>query len=69
MTDADTRFLAYTETMTEIEEAKVKSKAEADKFLQKVEPVRAIAEPITHVYLAHPSHGTDLSPFPPDNSS
>ena len=33
-------FSAYTETMIEIESAKVKSKAEADKYLQKVEPVR-----------------------------
>ncbi len=32
-------FQAYTHGMLDIEEAKVKTKAEADKILQKVEPV------------------------------
>lgn len=33
------RFSAYTDGMLELEQAKVKTKAEADKILQKVEPV------------------------------
>jgi len=37
---ADDRFASYAESMLEVEHAQVKSKAEADKILQKVEPVR-----------------------------
>ena len=33
------RFAAYTKSMLEIEKAKVKTKAEADEILKKVEPV------------------------------
>lgn len=33
------RFASYAESMLEVENAKVKTKAEADKILQKVEPV------------------------------
>jgi hypothetical protein len=43
---ANCRFASYAETMLDVEKANVKTKAEADKILQKVEPVRPF----------HPSH-------------
>jgi hypothetical protein len=43
---ADCRFASYAESMLDVEKANVKTKAEADKILQKVEPVRPF----------HPSH-------------
>lgn len=36
------RFAAYVEAMMEVEKSKVKTKSEADKILQSVEPVRPV---------------------------
>ena len=43
---ADLRFAEYTKAMIDVEDAKVKTKAEADKILQKVEPVSRSFQPL-----------------------
>lgn len=44
------RFAAYTEGMLEVDRGQVKTKAEADKILQKVEPVRHPSHPLRALY-------------------
>lgn len=43
LTSSNGRFASYTEGMTEVENAKVKTKAEADTILKKYEPVRFLS--------------------------
>lgn len=42
--------------MLEVEDAKVRTKAEADKILQKVEPVRFDFSPYIHSIISNTSH-------------
>jgi hypothetical protein len=61
------RFASYAESMLEVEEANVRTKSEADKILQQVEPVRhlsAVSESLTDTLAdaSNPPISTDKHP-------